>query len=213
MANVWMHNGFLMVEGQKMSKSLGNFFTIHQLLETTDFGGRKWPGEVLRLAMLMTHYREPIDFTVKRLEEAWRILKRWNLAAEEQEAQADGLPDPVVIAALADDLDSSGIVGRLHEMARESQDIGSFTATLKLLGLYWPDWKKADQEAAASMLASLSVPQSEIEARVKARLDALNAKDFAEADRIRNELAEQGIALMDYKDETGQRATKWEVKR
>ncbi len=213
MANVWMHNGFLMVEGQKMSKSLGNFFTIHQLLETTDFGGRKWPGEVLRLAMLMTHYREPIDFTVKRLEEAWRILKRWNLAAEEQEAHADGLPDPVVIAALADDLDSSGIVGRLHEMARESHDIGSFTATLKLLGLYWPDWKKADQEAAASMLASLSVAESEIEARVKARLDALNAKDFAEADRIRNELAERGIALMDYKDEAGQRATKWEVKR
>jgi cysteinyl-tRNA synthetase len=161
----------------------------------------------------MTHYREPIDFTVKRLEEAWRILKRWNLAAEEQEAHADGLPDPVIIAALADDLDSSGIVGRLHEMARESHDIGSFTATLKLLGLYWPDWKKADQEAAASMLASLSVPESEIEARVKARLDALNAKDFAEADRIRNELAERGIALMDYKDEAGQRATKWEVKR
>ncbi len=213
MANVWMHNGFLMVEGQKMSKSLGNFFTIHQLLETTDFGGRKWPGEVLRLAMLMTHYREPIDFTVKRLEEAWRILKRWNLAAEEQEAHVDHLPDPVVIAALADDLDSSGVVGRLHEMARESHDIGSFTATLKLLGLYWPNWKKADQEAAATMLAALSVPESEIEARVKARLDALNAKDFAEADRIRNELAEQGIALMDYKDEAGQRATKWEVKR
>ncbi|RUW67364.1 cysteine--tRNA ligase, partial [Mesorhizobium sp. M4B.F.Ca.ET.049.02.1.2] len=70
MANVWMHNGFLQVEGQKMSKSLGNFYSIHELLETETFGGRKWPGEVLRLAMLMTHYREPIDFSVRKLEEA-----------------------------------------------------------------------------------------------------------------------------------------------
>jgi cysteinyl-tRNA synthetase len=70
MANVWMHNGFLQVEGKKMSKSEGNFVTIHELLETEKFGGRKWPGEVLRLAMLMTHYREPIDFSVRKLEEA-----------------------------------------------------------------------------------------------------------------------------------------------
>ena len=63
MANYWMHNGFLQVEGRKMSKSLGNFVTIHELLATESFGGRKWPGEVLRLAMLMTSYREPIDFS------------------------------------------------------------------------------------------------------------------------------------------------------
>ena len=68
MANVWMHNGFLQVEGEKMSKSLGNFVTINELLHTDKFGGRKWSGEVLRLAMLMTHYRQPIDWTVKRLE-------------------------------------------------------------------------------------------------------------------------------------------------
>ena len=68
MANVWMHNGFLQVEGEKMSKSLGNFVTIHELLNTEKFGGRKWPGEVLRLAMLSTHYRQPIDFTVARLK-------------------------------------------------------------------------------------------------------------------------------------------------
>ena len=74
MANVWMHNGFLQVEGQKMSKSEGNFVTINELLETEKFGGRKWPGEVLRLAMLMTHYREPIDFSVRKLEEAESTL-------------------------------------------------------------------------------------------------------------------------------------------
>ena len=70
MANVWMHNGFLQVEGQKMSKSLGNFVTINELLDTDKFGGRKWPGEVLRLAMLKTHYRQPIDWTVNALQEA-----------------------------------------------------------------------------------------------------------------------------------------------
>jgi cysteinyl-tRNA synthetase len=72
MANVWMHNGFLQVEGQKMSKSEGNFITINECCTPRNFGGRKWPGEVLRLAMLMTHYREPLDFSVKRLEEADR---------------------------------------------------------------------------------------------------------------------------------------------
>ena len=71
---IWMHNGFLQVEGKKMSKSEGNFVTINELLETEKFGGRKWPGEVLRLAMLMTHYREPIDFSVRKLEEAERKL-------------------------------------------------------------------------------------------------------------------------------------------
>ncbi len=76
MANVWMHNGFLQVEGQKMAKSVGNFVTIHELLETSVFGDRKWPGEVLRLAMLMTNYREPIDFSVRKLEEAENILAK-----------------------------------------------------------------------------------------------------------------------------------------
>ena len=76
MANVWMHNGYLQVEGRKMSKSEGNFVTIHDLLHTDKFGGRQWPGEVLRLAMLMTHYREPIDFSIKRLEEAENLLQR-----------------------------------------------------------------------------------------------------------------------------------------
>ena len=70
MANVWMHNGFLQVEGEKMSKSLGNFVTIRDLLDTPAFGGRTWPGEVLRLAMLRTHYRQPIDWTVRALEES-----------------------------------------------------------------------------------------------------------------------------------------------
>ena len=77
MANYWMHNGFLQVEGEKMSKSLGNFVTIRELLSTDVFGGRSWPGEALRLAMLRSHYRQPIDWTVKALEEAEKTLNRW----------------------------------------------------------------------------------------------------------------------------------------
>jgi cysteinyl-tRNA synthetase len=82
MANVWMHNGFLQVEGEKMSKSLGNFVTINELLTTDVFGGRSWSGEVLRLAMLKTHYRQPIDWTVRALEEAERTLAAWTAFPE-----------------------------------------------------------------------------------------------------------------------------------
>ena len=77
MANVWMHNGFLQVEGEKMSKSLGNFVTINELLKTRAFGGIAWNGRILRLAMLMTHYRQPIDWSVSRLQEAEFRRARW----------------------------------------------------------------------------------------------------------------------------------------
>ena len=80
MANVWMHNGFLQVEGEKMSKSLGNFVTINELLATDVFGGRSWSGEVLRLAMLKTHYRQPIDWTVRALEESRGNMHAWRSA-------------------------------------------------------------------------------------------------------------------------------------
>ncbi len=104
MANVWLHNGFLQVEGKKMSKSEGNFITINDLLATEKFGGRKWPGEVLRLAMLMTHYREPIDFTVARLEEAEQKLRGWQRAAAAASRYAPVPPEPNVVAELRDDL-------------------------------------------------------------------------------------------------------------
>ena len=108
MANVWMHNGFLQVEGQKMSKSLGNFVTINELLATEKFGGRKWPGEVLRLAMLMTHYREPIDFSVARLEEAQTTRLDWIRAARRWRPE-EGTVSLDVISALNDDLDTATV--------------------------------------------------------------------------------------------------------
>ncbi|MBJ6987353.1 cysteine--tRNA ligase [Devosia sp. MC521] len=216
MANVWMHNGFLQVEGQKMSKSLGNFFTIQQLLETTDFGGRTWPGEVLRLAMLMTHYREPIDFTLKRLEEAEGLLVKWAIAAEQGTDHSH--PDEQVMEALRDDLNFSKARVALESLAGKAKKnepgaAGSLISTLSYLGFH--DLRQFIDTGVTEDVYEVYVNSKgySVDEKVAARLAALNAKNFAEADAIRNELAAQGIALLDGKDENGQRTTKWELKR
>ncbi|WP_049733910.1 cysteine--tRNA ligase [Rhizobium ecuadorense] len=201
MANVWMHNGFVQVEGRKMSKSEGNFVTIHDLLHTEVFGGRKWPGEVLRLAMLMTHYREPIDFSIKRLEEAERLLAKWP-ATEPGDAE----PDETVLTALADDLNTVAAVQALHALAQAAHTdpaaAARFAATAALLGLL-PKKAEIDEAVAAA-----------VDALVAMRLEMLKAKNFTEADKIRDELTAKGIQLKDGKDAaTGERVTTWEVKR
>ncbi|MEO1398150.1 MAG: cysteine--tRNA ligase, partial [Pseudomonadota bacterium] len=117
MANVWMHNGFLQVEGKKMSKSEGNFHTVYDVLHTEKVGGRRWPGEVVRLAMLMTHYREPIDFSVRRLEEAENLLAR--LRRKAGETKSVGSVE-TFIAQLADDLDCTAIMRTLSSMSGEA---------------------------------------------------------------------------------------------
>ena len=203
MANYWLHNGFLQVEGQKMSKSLGNFITIHELLETEKFGGRKWPGEVLRLAMLMTHYREPIDFSVKRLEEAKNILSGF-WSHPEFMAGDDASIAPSVAEALYDDLNTPKAIVELQKL----YSVGNFqrlAPSLRALGFSADPFAVAD-EALVRLSAMATVA-------ITARLAALNARDFAKADQIRAELLAQGIQLMDYKDEAGQRRTRWEVKR
>lgn len=201
MANVWMHNGFVQVEGRKMSKSDGNFVTIYDLLHNESFGGRKWPGEVLRLAMLMTHYREPIDFSVKRLEEAERLLAKWP-AAEASEAELD----QTVLDALGDDLNTVAAVQALHALAQaanaDAEKLPTFAATAALLGVL-PKKTEVDEAIAAA-----------VDSLVEMRLEMLKAKNFAEADRIRDELSAKGIQLKDGKDkETGERVTTWELKR
>ncbi|MHA7773302.1 cysteine--tRNA ligase [Roseibium sp. M-1] len=201
MANYWMHNGFLQVEGRKMSKSEGNFFTIQELLETESFGDRRWPGEVLRLAMLMTNYREPIDFSRRKLEEAENLLARWPDPVE-----TDASPSKDVLDALLDDLNTSAAIQVLHglavEAAKDPAKLDVYSASAALMGVHPV---KAD-------LSGIDEPG--ILTAIARRLEALDAKNWAEADAIRNDLTSQGILLKDSKDSaTGERVTTWEVKR
>ncbi len=206
MARYWMHNGFLQVEGEKMSKSLGNFFTIRELLND-------WPGEVLRLAMLRTHYRQPIDFTMKALEEARRTLDDWYWFAADVRATE---PSDAVIEALSDDLNTPKAIAELHGLRNAAQKAdgfdahGEFVATLKFLGFLG----ESAESWAEKRRAAAGIDTAKIEALVAARLTARNAKNFAESDRLRDELVALGVTIKDAKDpKTGRFTTTWEVAR
>ena len=199
MANVWMHNGFLQVEGEKMSKSLGNFFTIHDLL-------KDWPGEVLRFNMLRTHYRQPIDWTVKGLEESWKTLDDWYWIVAD--APGGSVSGPVM-AALEDDLNTPQAIAVLHGLRNRAQG-GDDTAradlasSLRLLGFLH---ESATQWAARRQQAA-NVDAAKVQSLIDARTAARKAKDFKESDRIRDELAAMGVVLKDSKE-----GTTWEIAR
>jgi cysteinyl-tRNA synthetase len=267
MAQIWMHNGFLQMEGEKMAKSLGNFVTIRELLQTEVFGGRSWSGEVLRLAMLRTHYRQPIDWTIHALEETFKIWVSFgNIVREHMNPST---PDGLFVNALADDLNTPAAMSRLFELrdaaARGDQTSGrALTASLRLLGFfehafelkttisYTPDREGLSPKNLLNAVLRLSGdtelrdiaahfqrkhPFDAVETvdffrrfapgttvrdlkLIKSlsvdrllRLDAERSvarasKNFAEADRIRDELAAMGVVLKDSKD-----GTTWEVAR
>jgi cysteinyl-tRNA synthetase len=240
MANVWMHNGFVQVEGQKMSKSEGNFVTIYELLHTETFGGRMWPGEVLRLAMLMTHYREPIDFSVRKLEEAESILTKLYRKFDTVWPVEVGQPSDTFIAALTDDLQTSVAIKDITKHSRTSfaedsqkrrlflggdfgKNAGSILASAQLLGLLQSTPEEflrgavlRHPEGKTSMAAEPldALTSSDIQIEIEKRLKFIGDKNFAEADKIRDDLLAKGIQLKDAKDpETGERVTTWEVKR
>ena len=215
MANIWMHNGFLQVEGEKMSKSLGNFVTIRELLETGSFGDNVWHGYVLRFAMLTTHYRQPIDFTAERLVEGRRQLADWIDFVSGVDPSESDEPPAELVEKLADDLNFSEAKALMASWARQKGDVEAATKlsrSIRFLGL----WKG---EASADIYSyghsdSDGPSAAEVEAFIAARLEARRAKNFAEADRIRAELDGLGITLKDAKDPaTGEIVTTWEVKR
>ena len=178
-ASIWMHNGFLQVEGEKMSKSLGNFFTVRDLLD------RGIPGEVIRFVLLSTHYRQPMDFTEDKVEEAKATLKRWrDIAATAGES---GEVHPPLLAALSDDLNTPQAIATLHQLAA-SGDTDTLAHSARLLGLLSPAlaWGALDDET--SGLVALLVGKRD-EARAQ--------RDFAEADRLRDGLVAAGVVLMD----------------
>jgi cysteinyl-tRNA synthetase len=279
MAQVWMHNGFLQVEGEKMSKSLGNFITINELLETGKFGGRPWEGAVVRLAMLKTHYRQPIDWTRRLLEEA---AKNYELLGSVRYDYAPTSVSAAVLDALEDDLNTKAAVDVLLELAdraRRGDHIagGELVASLHLLGFLIDDIARGGPGFMADHLNRIILSETEIvggmsefvpknipvkyvrrkileenildlplEVRreigqylryasadtysgdiwsdpirakhanelVEKRLEARKRKDFKESDRIRDELAEMGVALKDTKNkDTGEIETTWELQR
>ncbi len=201
MAKFWMHNGYLQVEGEKMSKSLGNFITVNEVLA-------HWPGEVVRLAMLMTHYRQPINWTVKNLKEAQKTLDGFYdvLASSAEDEGADGLDDGDgassngVLAALEDDLNTPKAISVLHQLKDRPSLLKQSANLMGLLEMAPADW-------AALRKVEPEVDPAEIEALIAARIEARENKDWAEADRIRDELVSRNIVLMD-----GPEGTAWEVK-
>ncbi|MBB5049089.1 cysteinyl-tRNA synthetase [Rhodopseudomonas rhenobacensis] len=204
MATTWMHNGFLQVEGEKMSKSVGNFVTIRQLLAD-------WPGEVLRLNMLKTHYRSPIDWTLNGLEESAKTLDDWYWVA------ADATGDraaKTVVDALSDDLNTPQMIAALHSLRNKAasgsdQDRSAFAASLRMIGLLSESaatWNGRKQQAS-------DVDAAQVNALIDARTAARARKDFKESDRIRDELAAMGIAIKDGKDADGKPVTTWEIAR
>jgi cysteinyl-tRNA synthetase len=199
MANYWMHNGFLQVEGEKMSKSVGNFFTIHELLVD-------WPGEVLRLNMLRTHYRQPIDWTVQGLEESWKTLDDWYWMAGDADG---GKVSDQVLNALSDDLNTHQVITVLHSIRNKAQGgdekaRAELAASLRMLGFL----SESATQWAARRQASADIDASKVEGLIEARNAARKSKDFAESDRIRDELAAMGVVLKDSKE-----GTTWEIAR
>ncbi len=186
MANVWMHNGFLQVEGQKMSKSLGNFLTIRELLDD-------WPGEVLRLTMLRSHYRQPIDWTLRSVEESARVLERWYGEVE----TGEGAPAEAVVDALSDDLNTPLMISALHGLEGPA-----LAGSLRLVGF-------SLDPAALARPGAATVDAAAVEALLARRREARAAKDFAASDRLRDELVAMGVVIKDNRDGT----TTWEAAR
>ena len=199
MANYWVHNGFLQVEGEKMAKSLGNFVTIRELL-------KDWPGEVIRLTMLLTHYRQPLNWTTNALRESQRTLDHW------YELTADAAPGILcadALGALADDLNTPKAIASLHELRTEAAKgntgaSGSLKASAQLIGLL----QQTAVLWASFRPASIAIDENKVTALIAARNAARQAKNFRESDRLRDQLAKMGVVVKDTKD-----GTTWEIAR
>jgi len=204
-ARHWMHNGFVTVEKRKMSKSLGNTLTVHQLL-------KRWPGEALRYVLLSAHYRQPLDWSEAVLAQAVTTLDRlYGLLRDPIAGAQTCEPDDAVIGALEDDLNTptalAAINGLARELARATEaDKPPLAAKLRasagIMNLLQQDpehWFEQRQ-------AETDLDEVVIEDLIERRDQARNNRDFAEADRIRDELTERGITIKDGPD-----GSRWEV--
>jgi cysteinyl-tRNA synthetase len=184
-ARYWLHNEMLQVEGKKMSKSLGNFFTVRDLLD------QGIPGEVIRFVLLQTHYSRPMDWTAEKARQAEATLRKWR----QQTAgvtPADGPLDQVT-ALLADDLNTAGAIAELHQLSHAS-DAPNLLASARLLGLLTDDlagWAVASRISGAT----LSVLEDLSRRMARMREKAMETKDFAPLDRLKADLAQAGVEV------------------
>lgn len=207
---MWVHNGFVTVEGQKMSKSLGNVLLVRDLLGEA-------PPEAIRLALLSAHYRAPLDWTSKRLQESRRTLTKWYeaLAGSAAPSQKETLqPDALVTTALCDDLNTAKASARIHQLVRDlnkeavpgkQQRLhGTIVASAGLMGLLQQDPEQALQKLAEDKDRSDEIDEEWIEQCLEERRQARQQKNFAQADLIRNRLSAVGIRIED-----GPAGTSW----
>jgi len=206
--NTWMHAGAIRVNKEKMSKSLGNFFTIREILE-------KYPAEVVRYFLVSSHYRSQVDYSEDNLEEAGRSLTRlYHALRGIVPAKESDVPetdhDREFTAAMDDDFNTAGAIAVLHAVANEinqfrrlgeempaKQAAAVLVRLGSVLGILQQDPEMFFQSDTGSELTA-----GDIEAMIQARADARKAKNFAEADRIRDELADKGIILDDSREGT-----------
>ena len=191
-ANYWVHNGFLTINKEKMSKSLGNIISISDAV-------KKYSGQVVRLALLSAHYTQPLDWNDDLLINQEKILNKWyNIYQDKEEENSSEVEE-----ILLDDLNTPGFIAKMHELYNEAykgdeEKKSKFNIALKLIGLF----NVSKKEWENSKKSRINVPESYILKKIDERAKAKKSGDFSLADKIRDELSSQGILIEDKKEKT-----------